>query len=279
MKNRREEIMTLWEKGKGVTEISRELHLSTGYVSIAVRKELGDNYIKRTIYKRRVHEFDDSFFEIINTEAKAYFLGLLAADGNIAKHENLIRIGLHEKDKEILEIFRKSINFSGELRYVKKSKEDWNRSNQYLLVLFSPTMKKDLERQEISPNKSLTLTFPSNISKNLLNHYLRGYFDGDGCISVGKTNIAEVSIAGSVWYCEALAFLFLEYDISAKVYKHYKANCYYARIKGKDNIMRFYNFLYNNSTIYLSRKKDIFDNWIRRKEIKNAKAMVLQNVL
>lgn len=264
MKNRRNEIRELWEQGFGQIEISRKLNLSTGYVSIAVRSIYGDNYIKRFVYKRRVFKINENFFETINTEAKAYFLGLLSADGNIAKNENRIRIGLHEKDKYILEEFNKQLEYEKPLKLIKKEQEiGWNRSNQYLIEISSSKMRKDLEKYGLTTSKSLTLKFPTNIPKEYLHHFIRGYFDGDGCISVGKKkNNVVVSIAGSKMYCENLSVIFNNLSIYSTVSKHYKSNCYYNRIFSKKSIMNFYIFLYKESTIYLQRKKQIFDTWI-----------------
>lgn len=40
------------------------------------------------------------------------------------------------------------------------------------------------------PNKSLILKFPDEnlVPKNLIKHFIRGYFDGDGCISYSFLN-------------------------------------------------------------------------------------------
>ena len=48
-------------------------------------------------------------------------------------------------------------------------------------------MFNDLIKQGCVPNKSLILTFPNKhqVPKNLINHFIRGYFDGDGSISYG----------------------------------------------------------------------------------------------
>ena len=73
----------------------------------------------------RIYFCDDNYFEKIDSKDKAYFLGLLMADGN--KYKNTVRIELQEKDKSILELFKKYIEYEGNLTYIaprknKKSK-------------------------------------------------------------------------------------------------------------------------------------------------------------
>lgn len=262
-KNRKEQVKSLWDEGFGVMEISRKLGIKDCNVSTLLTKILGPGNKGRFIYKRRVFTLNESFFEEIDTESRAYFLGLLAADGNLSSAQNSVRIGLNEKDKDILECFRKELNYTKPLYYIKKVKEEgWNRSNQYQLEVSSSIFRKSLEKWGLTPNKSLTLEFPNNFPQRFLGHYLRGYFDGDGCIHVGKKNKAEISIAGSKSFCDSLSTIMKTYNISLRSRLSSKGNCYYGRIAGGKNIEKFYNLLYKDSTIFLERKKRIFDNWL-----------------
>src|SRR5690554_4215565 len=82
------------------------------------------------------------YFESIDSHRKAYFLGLLLSDGCISG--NRVIIYLQERDKHILETFKKEIEFSGELRFVKKEK--LNHSNQFALEFSSKKMVDDLNK-------------------------------------------------------------------------------------------------------------------------------------
>ncbi len=44
-------------------------------------------------------------------------------------------------------------------------------------------MCNDLIGHGATIRKSLTLTFPTHLDEKLIKHFLRGYFDGDGCIN------------------------------------------------------------------------------------------------
>ena len=264
-KNRKEQIKNLWDTGLGTTEISKFLNISISNVSTYLTQSLGPGRKDRFIYNRRVFTLNESFFEEINTEAKAYFLGLLAADGNLSNSQNSVRIGLHEKDKEILECFRENIQYTKPLKFIVKSKTDWNRSDQYLLEISSDIFRKSLEKHGLTPNKSLTLTFPITIPLEYQHDYVRGYFDGNGCIHVDKRNHASIIIAGSEMFSKSLVEVLQTFGIRSSISKHYKANCFYTRSFGRDNVKNFYDFMYKDSTIFLNRKKQIFENWINKR--------------
>jgi len=268
-KNRKEQVKNLWDTGLGATEISKFLNISISNVSTYLTQSLGSGRKGRFIYKRRIFTLNESFFENIDTEAKAYFLGLLAADGNLSSSQNSVRIGLHEKDKEILECFRENLNYTKPLKFVKKVKEPgWNRSDQYLLEISSTIFRKSLEKHGLTPNKSLTLVFPTTIPLEYQHDYIRGYFDGNGCIHIDKRDHGSIIIASSEMFSKSLIEVLQTFGIRSSTSKHYKANCFYTRSFGYDNVENFYNFMYKDSTIFLDRKKQIFENWINKRNKK-----------
>lgn len=58
-------------------------------------------------------------------------------------------------------------------------------------------MCNDLISHGCVPNKSLILK-PPKIDNELINHFIRGYFDGDGCVSFNsKTKVYAVCILGT----------------------------------------------------------------------------------
>ena len=64
-----------------------------------------DNHFYRQKYK-----FQENFFEIIDTQEKAYWLGFLFADGNVYKKRNSYYIKLSVCDKEVVERFKQDIS-------------------------------------------------------------------------------------------------------------------------------------------------------------------------
>ncbi len=124
--------------------------------------------------------YNENYFEKINTEDKVYFLGFICADGcilnNNKTHRYQISLKLHVKDTDILNTFIKCID--GETKIWK------HKQREMVEVKFSgKKIINDLSNLGILPNKTFNLKYPE-IPLNLERHFLRGYFDGDGCIEL-----------------------------------------------------------------------------------------------
>ena len=114
-------------------------------------------------------------FETIDTEEKAYWLGFLYADGSVSSKEHKIELGLAEQDLKQIEKFRDFIGIMNKISYRSTTKS-------YRYSFRSESCKEDLIKQGCVPKKSLILNFPTEnqVPKNLIRHFIRGYFDGDG---------------------------------------------------------------------------------------------------
>lgn len=125
---------------------------------------------------------DFNFFENIDTEEKAYTLGFLYADGCIASTLNKIQFDQLEPQEDILFKIKEVMQAEAPI-HTHKGKHNRTR---YRLLVCSKKMCQDLLKLGIIPNKSLTLTFPTKVPQEFLRHFIRGYFDGDGCIWIGN---------------------------------------------------------------------------------------------
>jgi|688.fasta_scaffold401782_1 hypothetical protein len=219
---------------------------------------------KNPNYKKRVKKFyNESFFEKIDTEEKAYFLGLIYSDGSLQNDSDKglynVNITLHIKDKDILEKFIQCVN--GEMELWKHKQRDMVE-----LKLNGKKIVNDLEKIGVYPNKTFTIDYPM-IDENLERHFLRGYFDGDGCIRIntdkrdgskrGDLRIVSGSINMLNKINERMNFLFGTnmnklYGPKNKEYK-------FIGWAGMSDIEKIYNGFYLNSDLFLKRKKTIFD--------------------
>ena len=126
----------------------------------------------------RKKNYNEDYFEQIDTEDKAYFLGFIYADGSVIydneKYRYKLVLKLHTKDNHILESL---------INYVDGEMDIWfDGQREMCEVGFSgKKMVIDLIKLGVTPNKTFTLKYP-NIDEKLEKHFLRGYFDGDGCI-------------------------------------------------------------------------------------------------
>ena len=104
-------------------------------------------------------------------------------------------ISLHDKDKYILENFKKYLKTKKPLiKHLSKTKYygkvKIRSSLRWALYITVVKMVKDLIKLGIYRNKTKTIGFPSNkfIPHNLMRHFIRGVFDGDGTSNKGFYN-------------------------------------------------------------------------------------------
>lgn len=174
-------LVEMYENGDSTIKIAEVFNCAVGTINKRLKK-LGVKMKSNKEYRTK-YSFDHNFFETIDTEEKAYWLGFMYADGNVRKHRNQSVIQIKVNDQEIIEKFIKSINGNMSVSYYT------NQIGKTIsaIHLTSDKMFDDLIKQGCIPNKSLVLTFPSKhqVPENLMNHFIRGYFDGDGSISYG----------------------------------------------------------------------------------------------
>lgn len=210
-----------------------------------------------TIYNKKLDYFDQ-----IDTEEKAYFLGLLYADGH--NRNGRFSIGLHEQDKHILEKFSLRIfgriNLKERKPYVRQYGDIViNASRHYILNVYSVYMSKRLNELGMVPKKSLIHGFPSadQIPDRLIHHFVRGYFDGDGCLSHRTANHAKrwiVTILSSKEFCDKLIEL-ASRELSIRVLTNKKQSAIHSiSVSGNLQIKKFMDWLYSDATCFLERK-------------------------
>lgn len=206
------------------------------------------------IYPKKQLNYKDNLFEIIDTEEKAYWLGFIYADGYVSDKYDF-EISLSLKDIAHLE---KLGNFLD-----KEIKKDNFRCR---LIINNKRLTNSLKDKGVIPRKSLTLKFPKKINSYLIPHFIRGYFDGDGCIYLGqsktKTKSHAVSLLGTMDMLKNI-----EIFSKVKVYyahdKRHHENCFSFRINKSQDIVKFLDYMYKDSNIYLDRK---YKNYCRLKQ-------------
>jgi hypothetical protein len=207
---------------------------------------------------------NNSYFEKIDTERKAYWLGFLYADGCVfeknEKNKTII-IQLHPNDRNILEEFLKDISSDRRICVNKKG---------YISISISNTnMANDLINLGCIPRKSLVLKFPNEnmVPKNLINHFIRGYMDGDGCISTymklrkdrkSPILICEVKFIGTYDMLYGIK-KFFNSEKEVLINRHSPNSCQIS-FSGK-KYREIVDSLYENATIYMKRKKDKWDEF------------------
>lgn len=165
------------------TTLHKKYNLAPATVLRIVR-ELGGN-VKTMKEVKTKYTFNHLFFNKINTEEKAYFLGLLLADGHTSYKE--VMLSLNINDKHIIDKFVTSIQGNNKVAIRTTKSTFKNNSTTYIsksagVSLRSDQMLKDLKKLGFTSNKTYTMKVPK-IKKELQKHFWRGVWDGDGYIS------------------------------------------------------------------------------------------------
>ena len=215
--------------------------------------------------------FKEDFFENIDCEEKAYYLGMFLADGNVCKpngRENqksyIIQIELMESDKYIIEKFKELIDSDNKIYKVSKGK-----SYNCHFMVNSRKMAGDLRKYGIFERKTFYTELCYCIPDYLMPHYIRGIFDGDGTVYFRHKDpkILRFGFYGTHKLMSQLRdYLFEKIGLTPnKVYD--KETVSFTNNGKQEDIVSFYNYIYKDATIYLKRKKQKFDNYFQARNI------------
>lgn len=187
-------------------------------------------------------------FKEINTPAKAYWLGFLYADAYVGKDGKSFELGLQALDASHVEKFKKFLRYTGKV-YITTVRAR--------LVFRNKEICSDLSRLGCYPNKSLTLKFPTleQVPAHLIRHFIRGYVDGDGSISVTKCKMPTLQLIGTKEFLDSLLEYFLLLGAETKLFRvNEKVNTFRLQFCCK-NAINILDWLYHDSKIFLDRKK------------------------
>jgi len=227
------------------------------------------NVPKPTKAKLNNPNLKEHFFQEIDNELNAYFLGLLISDGNVFKDKTgrqaSISITLDLKDEYMLEKFKEILQANTSVGH------DGRGSGQ--IAVRSNIMAEDLAKYGVVPRKSYDTYLPK-ISNEMMPHLIRGIFDGDGSIMAkpSQKNDGHNRFLHSISFCgthrlmeEISNYIFEHLNLKQKpaVYDYKDRQLSELKIQNVKDIKTFGDWLYNNSTIYLNRKKDIYDIFLK----------------
>lgn len=198
-----------------------------------------------------------SFFSEIDSEEKAYWLGFIVADGCLSGTKLIINLRI--EDFEHLELLKKNLESSHKVALSEKRKI-------CRIQIRSPKISSDLRRLGVCERKTGSEKTP-NIRADLLKHFYRGLFDGDGCIcitrSVRRKPIGSVGLVSaseevleefSRWAHESAGF-----SKKTLVKKIKNKNCSMLCFGGSVRAATVAHALYGGSTVFLRRKMDLYN--------------------
>ena len=244
-----DEIIELYKQGLPPVQIAEKLGCCT--VNITRRlKKAGVNFT-RDYSSRRLpsrlnrHKVDEAFFDFIDTEAKAYFLGLMFSDGSVSRNQFYVKL----KDEDILLKFRDELKCNYPILY----REFPYKS--YTLQVSSQSLCNALIKLGCVPNKTKVLKLPE-LRNDLYRHFIRGFFDGDGCLQLQDKKYHcrfDLTSASKIFLEQVRPLISAHAKTNGHLGKESKYEVWHLNYSGHQ-VQDILDWLYDDSNFYLQRK-------------------------
>lgn len=255
-------VKQMFIDGSSVLQIMRALNLKYDQSLYNLLKREG-LYVKRPISDSfRKYPIDQEYFFNIDTEHKAYILGFIVADGSVDFKNKRVKIQLNRQDRDVLE--KICVTFNNNIKVT----DIMHHGHPHCKVsLNSAVMVNDLMNKGVHPAKSLTMTDEvyKHIPLNLQRHFLRGYFDGDGCLTLGSVYSSGtkygIDVIGTKDFLEGTFGTY--FQTNCKLQKHKSCEMYSWKTSSKQGVIDFLHSIYGDSNIYLDRKYNKFQEYSR----------------
>lgn len=222
----------------------------------------------------RKYYHDENYFKKIDSEEKAYWLGFIYADGFInAKHKSSSQsfgITLSSEDIDHLKKFKKCISSNNPINSYKASDNNYSLNTIYSrIVITSQKTVDDLKNKGVLEHKTDILVFPTSkqVPNKFIKDFIRGYNDGDGCISYTDTDIHKneysIKILGTEEFLDGIKH-FIEKNKITKINRYYKRKEFQEvsslEFSGNKQVKKFLDLIYKDATMYLDRKYERYIN-------------------
>lgn len=217
-------------------------------------------------HSNRKYQFNQHYLDVIDTEEKAYLLGFLWTDGNNNMTRGIITLELSSIDVELLTRVRLLFGDAAPLYYrasrpIKaKNGKIFTHADMYGLRLSSISLCRHLSSVGMLPNKTTTLRWPTiPIRPDLVRHFVRGLFDGDGsiCLHLNKGKTRPQALL--CFYAKNIGFA---NDTRKAIYEstgidmatRKAGSIHRLMVSSRPNVHSILTWLYGDASIYLERK-------------------------
>lgn len=255
-------LFKLYKEGMKHKDLSYSLLISKDGIGKVLQKK---NIERRTYSENnRKYKRNSDYFDNINTPNKAYVLGLIYADGNNYNwgNKHCLTIQLQEEDKYVLERIKDELEYEGNLQFIPNHNKNERFKNCYKLCITDEHISNQLKKLGVVERKSLILKFPTFLRPDLIRHFVRGYFDGDGCLSYIKNQKKwHTTTAGTYEFLSSLSnildSMFIKHHIihPKQCLDH---NTYVLNTAANMSTYKFMSWLYRDCDIKMPRKYDLY---------------------
>lgn len=232
--------------GAPSTDLAKKYRTTTDTILSTVRRSGAK--VRSFADANRRYVLDETFFDHVNTEAKAYWLGFIMADGCVHLG-NRIQITLAAKDIDHVRKFAHALSSNKPVRIT-------DHGTGATICIVSQHMTDSLARYGITPRKSFTAKPPS-LPRRLIRHFWRGVFDGDGCIYLNTKGSWHACLVGSKQTIAAFA-RFAKEVCGTDAKPHASRSIFGLNVGGNGKAILLLRKLYGRSSVYLERKYESY---------------------
>lgn len=243
-----------------IKKIVKEVKLPLYTVSAVLKKH---NYKFKSCEHHNVNsKIDRNYFDKIDTEQKAYFAGLMLADGNIQESNNKYecRINLKKEDGYILDEFKKELKAIYPIREIIAP----SGSAQKVFSFYGKSLVEGLKKIGVVEHKSGNTNLTQNIPEEFMRDFLRGFFDGDGSIfNTTSKDSWGISIAVDKQMAVDLQIYFKEVlNVDTQISKG-NGKIYALRTAKYNNVKKIMDYLYKDANTYFIRKHERYESMLK----------------
>lgn len=252
------QMIELYKNGLSSIQISEIFNGSPSGIAYLIKKQIGE--LRSNKENSRVYTYDINYFQNIDSTEKAYWLGFIYADGYVKKNGKgkMFGLTLSIEDKEHLEKFSTALNYNYPIKTYNPTKGAYSSKKYCRIQIFGDEIYNSLVKHGVLENKTLILK-PPNINKKFYRYFIRGYYDGDGCITYNSKDhkTFKIKILGTK---EILKFIidYIESNDIASITKFYKRRntdkVLSIEMGGNYQVYKFLELTYEDSFVCLKRK-------------------------
>lgn len=256
------ECIMRYLSGENVSKLKKEYGMSQSNLNTLMRF--------RNIEQRGTKYFCDfHYFDDIDSEDKAYFLGFIYADGNL--HKNSLKVSIRDYDVDVLEKMKAFMDSNHPIRKVplfnfyNEDKKGPKDGEMVEFIITHRLIKNSMIAHGVVENKTHKIKcIPKTIPNHLLKHFMRGYIDGDGSFGRYLKNDGyfrfSLNLVGTLDFLEDFskkAEKFSGILFNKKMCDRHperNTNIRQLRLTGKKKVLNFLDWIYSDSTVFMDRK-------------------------
>ena len=206
----------------------------------------------------KTYKINEEYFNTFMTEHKSYLLGLIMSDGHLDYKRGMFEYACAIKDISIIRFIKDELESTHPIHdFIVKNRTYCRYAITNVKLVRGLIDKYSLPHSNKSKNN---IDIPCQLTDNLVPHFLRGFFDGDGSIWFGGGTY-RASYTGGEKMVKSIQLVLDKIGIPSYFsyrYSEENKNSCNITVNGTLNVERLGIYLYKNATCFLDRKHQKF---------------------